>query len=65
MKQIQEFMVAIGTFVSLGMMIILTLACANGMIEKRLFVLGMVLLVSVAYICIKQIEKHFDGEKWK
>ena len=65
LNKIHEFLVAVGTFSGLGIMIFLTLARANDAISNSLFLGGMVTVGIITYLCILQIEKHFDGEEWK
>lgn len=64
LKKLHEFIVAVGTFGGLVMMTFLTFAKVNGIISWKFFANGMALSVVITYICIKQIDKHFDGENW-
>lgn len=63
-RNLHEFLVAIGTFGGIGTMILLTLAGVNGVVGKRFFFNGIVITGIILYLCIKQIDKHFDGEEW-
>jgi len=64
-KKIHEFIVAVGIFGGIGIMIVLTMAGSNGTISKAFFFKGMAIAIVITYICIKQLDKHFDGQEWK
>lgn len=65
LKKLHEFLVVIGTFGGIGSMVLLTLAGANSVISKRFLLNGIVITGIILFICIKQIDKHFDGQEWK